>query len=303
MSRFGRQEGVALMETLLAVALLTIILGATLGTMTQFNSTSRANQLENDAQETARTALDQVSRELRDDGVGTPQAHQGVLQASSFNLVFQAVNPAAPPAGSLNTRNVEWVRYCLNSSNPDNEKLYRQEFRWNTASPPGTLPDTTSCPSSAWGTQDVLADNLFNNSNSQTRALFTPNSSDPASVSHIGITAYVNANRGGAAGGPVRESRLDTAVTLRNENSPPQPSFSVNVLGNGHIVLNASASTDAEGDPLSYQWSYDGTAIPNADDVTLDYSPPTASGSHTISLTVSDPGGESNTLAKTVNLS
>lgn len=301
MSRLGRQEGVALMELLLAVALLTIVLGATLGTMTQFNNTTRANQLANDAQETGRTALDQVSRELRDDGVGTPQAHQGVLQASSFNLVFQTVNSTLQ-AGSLNMRNVEWVRYCLNTANPSNEKLYRQEFRWNTASPPATVPDTTSCPSSAWNTQDIVADNLFNNSNGQTRALFTPNSSDPASVTRIGITAYVNANRGGASGAPVRESRLDTAVALRNQNTPPQPSFSVNVLGNGHIVMNASASTDAEGDPLSFQWSYDGTPISNADDVTLDYSPPTASGSHTIGLTVSDPGGESNTLTKTVNL-
>ena len=132
MSRLARQDGVMLMETLLAIALLVIVLGATLGTMTQFNNTSRANQLSNDAQETARVALDQVSRELRSDGVGTPQAHQGVLQAGPFNLVFQTVNPA-PQAGSLNTRNVEWVRYCLDDSNPANEKLYRQDFSWTTA--------------------------------------------------------------------------------------------------------------------------------------------------------------------------
>ena len=301
MSRLCRQEGVALMETLLAVALLVVVLGATLGTMTQFNNTSRANQLSNDAQEKARVALDQVSRELRNDGVGTPQSHQGVLQASAFDLVFQTINPFLP-VGSLNTRNAEWVRYCLNTTDASNEKLYRQEFTWTTASPPASVPATSACPSSAWTTQAVVADNLFNNSNAQTRALFTPNSTDPASVSRIGITAFVNANRGGAAGAPVRESRLDTAVVLRNQNAPPQPSFSVNVLGNGHIVLNASASTDPEGDPLTYQWSYDGTAIPNADDVTLDYNPPSSSGSHTIGLTVSDPGGESNTLTKTVNL-
>jgi type II secretory pathway component PulJ len=301
MRRLAREDGVMLMETLLAIALLVVVLGATLGTMAQFNTTSRANQLSNDAQETARVALDQVSRELRNDGVGTPQAHQGVLQAGPFSVVFQAVNPT-PQAGSLNTRNVEWVRYCLDTSDASNEKLYRQEFTWTTASPPATVPSTTSCPSSAWSNQAVLADNLFNNSSGQTRALFTPNSGDPASVSRIGLTAYVNANKGSASGSPLREARLDTAVVLRNQNTPPQPSFSVNVLGNGHIVLNASASTDPEGDPLTYQWSYDGTVIPNADDVTLEYSPSTSSGSHTIGLTVSDPGGETNTLTKTVNL-
>src|SRR5204863_3467483 len=134
--------------------------------------------------------------------------------------------------------NVEWVRYCLADSNPANEKLYRQEFTWNTAAPPSTVPSTTSCPSAAWSNAAIVADNLFNNSNGQTRALFTPNSADPASVSRIGLTAFVNANKGSASGSPVREARLDTAVVLRNQNTPPQPSFSVSVLGNGHIVMN-----------------------------------------------------------------
>jgi type II secretory pathway pseudopilin PulG len=301
MTRLGRQDGISLMETLVAITLLVLVIGATLGTMTQFDNQTRANQLSNDAQETARVALDQVSRKLRNDGVGTPQAHQGVLQASAFNLVFQTVNPV-PSAGSQNTRNVEWVRYCLNYTDPSNEKIYRQEYTWTTAAPPAAVPDTSACPSSGWSGEYIVADKLFNNSGGQTRALFSPNSADPASVSRIGLTAYVNGTPGSSSNAAARESRLDTAVVLRNQNTPPQPSFSVNVLGNGHIVLNASASNDAEADPLSYQWSYDGTAIPNGDDVTLDYSPPTASGAHTITLTVSDPGGESNTLTKTVNL-
>lgn len=301
MSRLGREDGISLMETLTAISLLALVIGATIGTMVHFDTQTRANQLSNDAQETARVALDQMSRELRNHGVGTPQSHQGVLQAGAFNLVFQTVNPT-PPAGGQNSRNVEWVRYCLNDTDASNEKLYRQEYAWTTAAPPSTVPDTSACPSSAWSSQRIVADKLFNNSGGQTRALFTPNSADPASVSRIGLSAYVNGSPGSSSASAPRESRLDTAIALRNQNTPPQPSFSVNVLGNGHIVLNASASTDAEGDPLTYQWSYDGNAIPNGDDVTLDYSPPTASGVHSITLTVSDPGGESNTLTKTVNL-
>ena len=74
------------------------------------------------------------------------------------------------------------------------------------------------------------------------------------------------------------------------------------LVGSSHLVLNASGSDDQNGDPLTYQWSYDGTAIPSANGVTLDYDTPTSSGSHTITLTVSDPGGESSSATHTIDL-
>src|SRR5947208_221846 len=81
---------------------------------------------------------------------------------------------------------------------------------------------------------------------------------------------------------PTREARLDSAVALRNEDGAPHASFTAVVSGNGHLVLNASSSSDPENDPLTYSWSYDGTTIPSATDVTLDYQPTPFSGSHTV---------------------
>lgn len=291
----------ALAEVLVATTMLTLVLGATLGTMINFNNETRANQLQNDAQETARTALDQVARELRNHAAGTPQSPVGVLKAGPYDMVFQTVD-ATPPAGGQNTRNVEWVRYCLDDRTPENEKLWVQYHTWTTAGPPAAVPSTSSCPDSAWGNQRVLADNLFNRNGGADRPLFTPDSSDPEAISRVGLTAYVNANRGGAANAPTRETRLDTGVALRNQNIAPTAGFSVVVAGDGHLVLNASASGDQNGDVLTYQWAYDGTVIPSSNQVTLDYNPSTGSGTHTVTLTVTDPGGESSSATHTVDL-
>jgi hypothetical protein len=100
----------------------------------------------------------------------------------------------------------------------------------------------------------------------------------------------------------VREARLDSAVALRNENGSPTAAFTNVVQNNGHVLLNASSSSDPENDPLTYQWYYDGTAIPSATDVTLDYQPSPFSGTHTIKVTVTDTGGVTDSTTQTVNL-
>jgi type II secretory pathway pseudopilin PulG len=290
-----------LVEVLIAATLLTLVVGATLGTMVNFNNQTRANQLQNDAQETARNALDQAARQLRNHGAGTPQSPVGILKAGPYDMVFQTVDETKP-ATSENARNVEWVRYCLDYSTLGDEKLWVQYDRWTTSGPPDEVPSTVSCPDSAWGNQRVLADNLFNRRGGADRPLFTPDSSDPESINRVGLTAYVNANRGGSANATLRETRLDTAVALRNQNIAPSAAFTLVVAGDGHLVLNGSASSDRNGDVLAYQWAYDGTPIPSSNQVTLDYNPPTGSGTHTVSLTVTDPGGESSSATQTVDL-
>ena len=297
MTRLRREDGFTLMEVLVATALLVVVTGATLGTMTNFSTQTRANQLSNDAQETARVAIDQVTRELRNHGVGTPGAPQGVRLVSSTDLVFQTVN-STMPGGSSNVRNIKFVRYCLDAGTPTNEKLWRQDYTWTAASAPASVPATSSCPSAAWNNTRAVADQLYNYANGQSRPIFTTNST----FTRIGVTAYVNANRGGAASAPVREARLDSAVALRNANAAPTAVFTSVVQNNGHVLLNASSSSDPESDPLDYQWYWDGTAIPNATDVTLDYQPKPFSGTHTIKVTVTDAGGLTDTATQTVDL-
>ena len=58
---------------------------------------------------------------------------------------------------------------------------------------------------------------------------------------------------------------------------------------NGHILLNASASSDPEGEQLSYVW-YDGSTRLPGNALTYDYDPPTT-GDHDIKLAVYDPAG------------
>jgi type II secretory pathway pseudopilin PulG len=297
MTRLRREDGFTLMEVMVAASLLIVVIGATLGTMTQFSNTTRANQLSNDAQESARVAVDQLARELRNDGVGTAGAPQGVRLVSAKDLVFQTV-ASTMPSGSANLRNVKFVRYCLDTTDPSNEKLWRQDYTWTSASPPASIPATTSCPGATWNNTHAVADQLFNYSNGQSRPIFSTN----ASLTRIGITAYVNANRGGAANAAVRETRLDSAVALRDENGAPTASFTSVVENNGHVLLNASASSDPESDPLTYQWYYDGIAIPDATDVTLDYQPKPFSGTHTIKVTVTDAGGLTDSATQTVSL-
>jgi type II secretory pathway pseudopilin PulG len=295
-ARLRQESGFTLMEVMVAATLLIIVIGATLGTMTEFDTQTRANQLQNEAQETARNAVDQVARELRNTGVGTPSAPQGVRKSSPFDLVFQTVKTTMP-AGSANSYNLKFVRYCLDYSVATNEKLYRQDYTWTSASVPA-VPSTASCPDPGWSNTTIVADQLYNNANGNTRALFTPN----ATLTRVGITAYVNANRGGASNQPVRESRLDTAVALRNQDAAPHASFTAVATGNGHLILNASDSSDPDNDPLNYAWAYDGTTIPSATGVTLDYQPTPFSGSHTVTLTVTDPSGVTDTSTQTVNL-
>jgi type II secretory pathway pseudopilin PulG len=298
--RLRGEHGFTLMELMISTSLLIVVLGATLGTMTQFDTRTRANQLQNDAQETARVALDQVARQLRNVGVPLPGA-LGIRKLGSYDIVFQTVD-TTKPAGSANVRNIKWARYCLDSSVASNEKLWVQYFTWTTASPPASIPSTASCPDPAWGNQHAVADNLFNQNGGQDRPLFTANSSDPASVTRVGVTAYVNANRGGNASAATRETRLDTSVALRNDNRAPVGAFTAVLSGTNHLVLNASGSSDPDGDPMTYSWSYDGSAIPSADGVTLGYDTPTTTGSHAVTLTVTDSGGQSSSVTHTVNL-
>jgi hypothetical protein len=65
-------------------------------------------------------------------------------------------------------------------------------------------------------------------------------------------------------------------------------------------VLNASNANDPENQSLMYTWSDNGTAM-TATGQTVDY-PVAGAGTHTILLTVLDPGGLSATTSQTVTV-
>ena len=95
------------------------------------------------------------------------------------------------------------------------------------------------------------------------------------------------------------ESELTGGVALRNGNEPPVASFTA-TQANGHVLLNASTSTDPNGQALTYQWSLDSSAISGATAQQYDLAGLASRSTHTITLTVGDSGGLTTSATQTV---
>ena len=292
-----------LIELLLAAALMMVVLSATLVSLTTFERTSRINELQNDNQEGIRAAVDQLSRELRNHAVATQQAPQGIVTLTGYDMVFQTVAPTKP-ASTSNDQNIERVRYCLDTSDLRNEKLWAQEQTWTSATPPA-VPSTASCPDPAWGNQRFIADRITSRFDASTpstprnRPIFTANSATIGQITRIDLTLFLDTTPGGGPVNAPDETRIDSGIFLRNQNQPPVAAFTSSVTGSRHIVLNASGSSDPENQSLTYTWKDGSTTIAGGGQ-TNDY--PTTSGSHTITLTVQDPGGLATSTSATVTV-
>ncbi|HKP90279.1 MAG TPA: PKD domain-containing protein [Thermoleophilaceae bacterium] len=304
MKRLIREEsGIMLLELLLAAALMTLVLGATVTSLSTFENTSRINELQNDNQEDIRAAVDQISRELRNHAVATQDAPVGIVKMTDTDLVFQTVAPTKP-ASTSNAQNVSRIRYCLDYSKKRNEVLWSQEQTWTTATPPA-VPSTSNCPDNAWGNQRFIADKITNRfqagnpNQDRSRAVFTANSASIGQITRISITLWLDSTPGGGPANAPDEAEINSGIFLRNQNQPPTSVFTTAVTGSRHIILNASDSNDPENQSLTYTWK-DGSTALDVTGQTGDF--PATSGSHTISLTVRDPGGLSTTSSQTVTV-
>jgi prepilin-type N-terminal cleavage/methylation domain-containing protein len=288
-----RQDGFTLIELLIAMSLMLVVLSATLVVYDHFQLTENANQDQNDAQDQVRNTLDLIAKQLRVGDAAAPDQQLGLDKAASYDLVFQTVGNTKP-AGSLNARNVQRVRYCLDSSVPSNEKLWRQTQSWTTAATPA-VPSTASCPDPAWDTQRVAAANITNRNGGQDRPVFYTNSASLSHVSAIRTRLLVDTD----VNQPPVEQALDMTVNLRNANGPPNATFTYLVNANGSVVLNATGTDDLEGERITYNW-YDGaTPIGQGLAFTWDGA---SSGAHTITLTATDASGLAESTSQTVNV-
>jgi type II secretory pathway component PulJ len=287
------ESGVTLVELVIGSSMLVVVLLATFASFDSFGIASRANFSQNQAQSIARTATDRMARELRSTGSpGLPSVP--VERATSTDLIFDTVDPTGTSGGSNSTQ-VERVRYCLES--PSNQqKIWKQIQTWSTSSLP-SLPSTTSCPAPPFGSQAVAADYVVNQANSQNRPLFTYDAGALSDITTVTVDIYTDTDVTHAPG----EQRLTTTIFLRNANRPPTAAFSATVTGSQHVLLNGSASSDPDGDDLTYRW-YDGATLIGSGPL-FDYPSPTT-GSHAFSLTVTDSAGLTNTsAAQTVSVS
>jgi Tfp pilus assembly protein PilV len=298
MSRLLRDEsGVSLMEILISTFLLSIVLTAALGPFQFFERSERHAAIQNDSQQQARTVQDQLIRELRNVAGQT----QLIERADPYDLVFQTIDRNPKPSGSQNERNVMRVRYCLDTSQGDNNgRLVKQTQRWTTASVPSAMPSATMCPDVGWGDRVVAAEPVTNKALPAGRTTqmplfnYFPAASPATSITSIRVDLYVDANGAAAP----KEVRLTSGVYLRNQNGAPTASFTATpgALNSKTVRLNASASSDPEGYSLSYRWC-DLTKSVTCDATTavgsaasFDYVAPTA-GPRTIRLVVTDVGG------------
>jgi type II secretory pathway pseudopilin PulG len=292
--RASHESGYTLPEVLIGAALTVVLVSAALMTFDVFQRTTTRNARQNDAQEVARATLLRLSRQLRNIAgpvEGQPQSFDAI---GPYNLVFKAVNPS-PPASQGNPANIERIRYCLDGGAGTGapQRLWMQEQIW-TASIPPAYTGSSTCPDSSWGNPRVVAEHVVNNLGGQGRPVFTFNSADPPAVTEVNAELFVD--RDPAHDPP--ETRLATGVYLRNQNRSPVAQFQA-TPGTKHVILNASASSDPEGQLLSYSWTDGSTQLQNTAAV-WDYQ--TTGGAHTIQLRVTDPGGLSVTHTETVQV-
>jgi type II secretory pathway component PulJ len=304
--RLRDERGITLVELLIGMVISLILFGATLTAAVAMNDSARRNIDHNEAQDTARTYMDRLARQLRnlaspaiftDDYQAQPYA---VDFAGPYDLVFRVVDDVRP-GGSLNHANVKRVRYCLNATDPSRGVLYQQEQTWTdrASNEPPAIPALAACgtPGGGWTATKVVTENVVNRIGGQNRPMFVYNATDLQRISQIHVDLYIDPT----PGAPPAETRLGSGVTLRNQNRVPVASMDI-APAPGKLVLNGSASEDPEGMPLTYQWYLDPpTPLPDCTStpqptscvgqgVVLDV-PIAAGSSHRIVLVVKDPAG------------
>jgi type II secretory pathway pseudopilin PulG len=304
-----REDGFTLVELMVAAVLMIVVLGATLTAFEKFQTNSNSNQALNDSQEAARVAVDRIARELRNAAAPAKNSTISIARATATDFVFQSVDDTGASSGS-NVRHAQWVRYCLDASVPNNEKVWRQTFTWSGATAP-TAPFSATCPDSGVGTPQVIASGLVNSLNAPGTAMFqydpplpaSPSATNYAQIQHVTIDLLVNAD----TKRQIKATQLTSGVYLRNQSVPPVARFDTPfVNANGRVYLNGSPSTDSLGNKLDYLWcdTTGGTSCTTStaigQGVTMTYDAP--SGTRTITLQVTNSIGQTDTASQQVTV-
>jgi type II secretory pathway component PulJ len=274
MTRLREEQGMTLVEVLMASVLMLIVLGATLTTFNNFERNVKTNEQQNEAQEQARRGMDLMSRDLRNLASPTPYLPLAVDRHEGLDVIFQSEGKEKPP-GSLNAQNTTRVRYCLDAVE---DRLYRQTQTWMSALPPG-VPSATGCPGPGWTKTIPVADEIVN----EARPLFSYNAADRSAITEVSARLFVDVD-------PERspaEVTLQSSVFLRNQNRAPTASFSWAAMPGGNVFLNASESTDPEEKALGFEWWDMQESKKVGEGIVLTYTPP-AAGWRDIKLIVKD---------------
>ncbi len=294
------ENGFSLIELLVASSLMIVVMGGIYGALTTFQNSAARTTSQNDAQERARAATDMLAGQLRNLVMPANPTGGPLEKSGSYDIVFETIIPSG--GGGSNSRRVGRVRYCYDNSTPTGARIWLQTQTWTTATPPA-VPSTGICPAPEWGNQRIVADHLVNQYG-QSRPVwsttsFPSSSTDPADI--VGLRTDLSVDEDPTR--PPVESRLTSGVLLRNANRRPQAGFNATQVGT-HVTMDASPSFDPEGQLLNYSWAVSGgtcsPALGNAASVDCGGLSPGAT--VTFTLTVTDPGGLTNSTTRSVTV-
>jgi prepilin-type N-terminal cleavage/methylation domain-containing protein len=306
------ERGFTLIELLVAMAITTVIFGSTLSVLDVFQSNSRFDQLRNENQDTARTTLDNLSRQLRNIVARTTSTGivPGALeQAEEYAITFQTIDTSKTTSGQTKIQAMR-VRYCLDDSKPENEILWEEVQHWEKVEP--GIPSSTSCPDRTagdWSSLTQVVQHVTNRNGGQSRPLFIYSAKETPEILSVNSDLFININPKQTRPG---DSELTSGVSLRNANRVPVAEFTPTVEGNRQVHLNASASYDPDGLSLTYKWWVNGEEIPTSSqqyETKTTCTLPKATGTgfcagstQKFKLEVTNPGGLFASTEKTVNI-
>jgi prepilin-type N-terminal cleavage/methylation domain-containing protein len=287
------QEGFSLVELLMSMAIVTVVVMATISAFVAFHKNERTNRLINESQDEARLTLERLSSQLRNLASPTDWVPESVEKAEPYDLVFLTVD-AVKPVGSLNARNIKRVRYCVGPVVDGRASLIRQEQTWQVVNPPPSYSSATCDEkgTGGWEKTQIAASDVVNTAVSPTAPIFqyTPGPSPLPAITAIRADLTVDVNPGKS---PSAVS-LGTGVFLRNQNRKPVASCTTPIYtGTGkQVALNGSGSEDPEGFSMKeYHWFLDGSTTPMTDVKGVVGVWNGTSGTHSFELEVKDQGG------------
>ena len=284
MSRLRSQDGFTLIELLVAISLATIILGAVVTAFVTFLDQSAKSDRRANSQDAARQGMDVIATELRSAMATSQSNNQPIEDLRDYSLTY--LEPTANSAPQANPLGLQHVRYCLSISDTVPATLWRETAPYNNNSkstPPAS--GTATCPSSAWTTHTAIANDIVNQLQTPAVPFFVATTDASGTITDVGLRGYVSIDP--AKDKPVT---IRSAVTLRNLNHKPTAAISCAGGSNGHVICDASGSTDQDGQTLTFAWTVDGVAQSESS-YRLDKSGLVSGSSHTFVVTATDSGG------------
>lgn len=247
--RLRNQDGFSLPEVLIAMTIMLVVMTATLAALDSYRTRQKLDDNRSETQDNLRRGVDHLERQLRN--LATPVSLvKSIYRAEAADLVFQTADPQK-----------RWVRYCIDTSDPQIASGTAGLWYQVSAEATDTPPTETSCPGTAWSSQEVVGQGVVNARDGLARPIFrynwpqdgsgAPITSDTSAITQIRTELWVDTNPGASP----PEQRLSSGVFLRNQNQKPVPGFTWTPNGHG-VVLNASSTTDYEGRRLNYHWYY-----------------------------------------------